>query len=197
MAALTFDAVVTRSKADSAENVRSLQCWAMKLSDVSILPQFKNLEVLNLSCNNITSLQPIGQCKNLSQLYLRKNNIFRFEELDHLKDLRNLQSVWLSGNPISSIENYRLKVLSILPQIERLDEEIVTEEERKVCSSSVMKFIEEEQGNKVAVDYNQQQILKAVFSLLPLLSHSNLARLHEAVQNRIRELSANSNTDEE
>lgn len=37
MAALTVDAVLSRSKAESVESVRSLQCWAMKLDDVSFI----------------------------------------------------------------------------------------------------------------------------------------------------------------
>lgn len=37
MAALTVDAVLSRSKAESIESVRSLQCWAMKLDDVSFI----------------------------------------------------------------------------------------------------------------------------------------------------------------
>jgi Leucine-rich repeat (LRR) protein len=89
--ALTADIILNRCKVNSLESVKSLQCWGMKFNDVSILNNAVNLEVLNLSCNNISSLKQIESCKSLRQVYLRKNKISDISELQHLQSLHNLQ----------------------------------------------------------------------------------------------------------
>ncbi len=49
---LTEELVLKRSKADSLESVRTLNCWGCSLSDVQLLSQLDNLEVLNLRSEN-------------------------------------------------------------------------------------------------------------------------------------------------
>lgn len=52
---------------------------------MSILKELKNVEVLSLSVNKISSLYDFQFCKNLKELYLRKNLINDLSEIYYLK----------------------------------------------------------------------------------------------------------------
>jgi Leucine-rich repeat (LRR) protein len=79
------------------------------------------LEVLSLSVNEISSLEPFSACKNLVELYLRKNAIEDINQIMYLTELRNLRILWLSDNPIAHLPEYRLLVIGLLPWLEKLD----------------------------------------------------------------------------
>lgn len=108
---------------------RRLNCWGSELTDVSIVRQMPNVQVLSLSVNNITSLADFGTCKNLVELYLRENKIKDLNQLTHLQDLQHLKKLWLAGNPCAELPNYRMTVLKALPNLEMLDNIHVTPEE--------------------------------------------------------------------
>ncbi|XP_043916526.1 uncharacterized protein CFAP410 isoform X2 [Protopterus annectens] len=105
------------------------------LTDVSIFKEMPSLEVLNLSTNNITSLEDISHCHNLKELYLRRNSIQNIEELFHLKSLPHLKVLWLAGNPCSGSDSdkYRMTVLRNLPNLHRLDNQMTEEEVAKAA----------------------------------------------------------------
>jgi len=90
----------------------------------------QSLEVLSLSVNHISSLKDVQFSYNLRELYLRKNQICNFQELSYLANLPKLRILWLGENPIANRPNYRHYVISLLPQIERLDNQVITGEER-------------------------------------------------------------------
>lgn len=88
------------------------------------------LEVLSLSVNNISTLRDVQNCYNLRELYLRKNSISDVNEVRYLMNLRKLRTLWLGENPIADIPKYRWFVIKCLPQIEKLDNDMVTAEDR-------------------------------------------------------------------
>uniref|UniRef100_F6SJV5 Cilia and flagella-associated protein 410 n=1 Tax=Xenopus tropicalis TaxID=8364 RepID=F6SJV5_XENTR len=106
---LTHKQVLSRAKASDLENVRKLNCCV----------------------NNISTLEPIRYCHNLAELYLRKNNISSLNELYYLKELPRLKILWLSENPCCGADpqKYRMTVLRNLPNLQKLDNQVVTEEE--------------------------------------------------------------------
>ncbi|XP_032349572.1 cilia- and flagella-associated protein 410 isoform X1 [Camelus ferus] len=81
--------------------------------------------------NSISSLEPVSRCRQLSELYLRGNRIASLAELSHLKGLPRLRVLWLAGNPCCGAcpHRYRMTVLRTLPQLQKLDNQAVTEEE--------------------------------------------------------------------
>uniref|UniRef100_A0A8C9RC63 Cilia- and flagella-associated protein 410 n=1 Tax=Scleropages formosus TaxID=113540 RepID=A0A8C9RC63_SCLFO len=126
---LTRKLVLARAKASDLDSVKKLNCWYV--SGISIFREIPNIEVLTLSANQISSLEPLGQCLNLSELYLRRNHIQSLAELCHLRHLSRLRVLWLAENPCCGFEpaDYRLTVLRNLPGLRKLDNQVVTEEE--------------------------------------------------------------------
>ena len=83
------------------------------------------IEILSLSLNKISNISPLKNCLNLRELYLRKNNISSLNQIDNLINLQNLKILWLDENPISNLENYKDYIIKKLPQIIKLDNEII------------------------------------------------------------------------
>nr|XP_055169747.1 cilia- and flagella-associated protein 410 isoform X3 [Nyctereutes procyonoides] len=98
---------------------------------VSICREMPSLEVITLSVNSVSSLEPVSQCQQLSELYLRKNRIPSLAELFYLKGLPRLRVLWLAENPCCGTDphRYRMTVLRNLPHLQKLDNQTVTEEE--------------------------------------------------------------------
>nr|XP_012634515.1 protein C21orf2 isoform X2 [Microcebus murinus] len=90
-----------------------------------------SLEVVTLSVNSVSSLEPMSRCQRLSELYLRRNCIHSLAELFYLKDLPRLRVLWLAENPCcgANPHRYRMTVLRNLPNLQKLDNQAVTEEE--------------------------------------------------------------------
>uniref|UniRef100_A0A7N4PF95 Cilia- and flagella-associated protein 410 n=1 Tax=Sarcophilus harrisii TaxID=9305 RepID=A0A7N4PF95_SARHA len=105
--------------------------WGSRLTDISICRSLPSIEVITLSVNSISSLEPVSHCPNLSELYLRKNSIPSLDELFYLKELPRLRVLWMAENPCcgSDPRQYRMTVLRNLPGLQKLDNQTVTEEE--------------------------------------------------------------------
>ncbi|XP_039999939.1 cilia and flagella associated protein 410 [Xiphias gladius] len=128
---LTRKLVLAKAKASDLESVKKLNCWGCNLTDISIFSQMPNIKVLTLSVNSISSLAPLAGCLSLCELYLRKNMIPSLSELSHLRLLTRLRVLWLAENPCCGTESsqYRLTVLRCLPRLQKLDNQVVTEDE--------------------------------------------------------------------
>uniref|UniRef100_A0A8D0EB27 Cilia- and flagella-associated protein 410 n=1 Tax=Salvator merianae TaxID=96440 RepID=A0A8D0EB27_SALMN len=128
---LTRKVVLARAKATDLSGVRKLNCWGTRISDISICHELPNVEVITLSANNISDLEPMKSCQKLTELYLRRNSIASLRELFHLKKLPRLRILWLSENPCCGTDphRYRMTVLRNLPNLQKLDNRLVTEEE--------------------------------------------------------------------
>ncbi|XP_054569570.1 cilia- and flagella-associated protein 410 isoform X1 [Eptesicus fuscus] len=83
------------------------------------------------SVNSVSTLEPVSRCQQLSELYLRRNHIASLSELSHLKGLPRLRVLWLAENPCCGADPhlYRMTVLRNLPNLQKLDNQTVTEEE--------------------------------------------------------------------
>lgn len=128
---LTRKMVLSRAKASELHSVRKLNCWGSQLTDISICREMPSLEVITLSVNSVSTLEPVRGCRRLSELYLRRNRIPSLNELFYLKDLPHLRVLWLAENPCcgASPHLYRMTVLRNLPHLQKLDNQAVTEEE--------------------------------------------------------------------
>jgi hypothetical protein len=116
----------------SPEEVKKINAFAMSILTLpSNLGIFPNLQIISLSLNFLTTLQPFQACHQLQELHLRKNNIRNVNEIKYLKDLKKLSTFLLNDNPCcETTESYRLKVIRILKNLKSLDSVVISEDER-------------------------------------------------------------------
>jgi len=73
-----------------------------------------NVICLNLSSNKISNLEAFSKLFSLEMLDLGSNLVEDIDQLQHLSGLQNMNYLVLSGNPVSTVVDYRIKVLGIL-----------------------------------------------------------------------------------
>ncbi len=99
------------------------------ITDLSDLTKLRNLEVLEISAQQITDLTPVWQLTKLRRLGVECNPI---TSLEGIENLQNLEQLWLSGTDVSDLTPLealpRLSALGIdgtyvrdLPNVETLE----------------------------------------------------------------------------
>ena len=194
---LTEEFILKKTNSKSLADIHNLSLWGQKLTDVTAIESIPHLKTCAFSVNSIDSLKPFESCKHLEELFLRKNNINGLDQLFYLQDLKNLKVLWLSDNPIASIDNYRLFTIATLPQLKKLDQIDITDDERSeahIMFPNPKLYLEQQKGpsprNRPTSAHAQQQTptpqqqaaLSAIETLLPFLSKSELQELRETVQ---------------
>jgi hypothetical protein len=127
---LTANLVLQKTKLDNLKHVRKLNVCGVHVSDISVLRDAKNVEVLSLSVNEIQDLEPLAACTNLREVYLRRNDISDVTQVLHLSRLPFLSSLTLSDNPVSVDPNYRKFCVAALPSLVKFDDVDVSPAER-------------------------------------------------------------------
>ncbi|KAG5467460.1 hypothetical protein CUR178_01103 [Leishmania enriettii] len=128
---LTLNLVLQKSKTDDIRRVRKLNVCASQIQDIGVLRQAVVLEVLSMSLNEISELGALSNCRRLVEVYLRRNLIRDINQVLHLSRLPCLEVLSLAENPISRDPNYRRFVVAAIPSLERLDDRVITDEERE------------------------------------------------------------------
>ncbi|KAI9339013.1 hypothetical protein BDR26DRAFT_395753 [Obelidium mucronatum] len=112
--------------------IRSINLWGQNLDDVSCLAGLPDLEVVSLPVNRISDLSAFSYLSKLQELYLRKNEISDPRQLAHLIHLPFLKSLWIAENPFcDKIPNYRISMIRLFPNLQKLDDKEVTDRERR------------------------------------------------------------------
>jgi hypothetical protein len=133
---LTHEFIAMRTKCDRLESIKNLNLWGNDLEDISVIKNMYNLEVVSLSVNKIRTLRDFSGLRILKELYLRKNLISDLSEIRYLANLGNLRVLWLSENPVADVKDYRSTVIRLLPQITKLDDHVISAEERANINNS-------------------------------------------------------------
>ncbi|KAL4486462.1 hypothetical protein ABPG72_018416 [Tetrahymena utriculariae] len=76
---------------------------------------------IDLSSNRLRSLKGVQQFSDLRNLNVSNNQISDVSELFYLKELQNLQILNLNNNPVVQQQNYKLTLMTILPNLQVLD----------------------------------------------------------------------------
>jgi len=80
------------------------------LNDMNIL--LGNVTVLDMSQNQIEGLKSFGKVYSLVVLNLSCNKVTNVEEVNHLSELPCLEVLILTGNPVASSVDYRVRALA-------------------------------------------------------------------------------------
>lgn len=116
---------------EDIERIEHIQHWCRDLKILLLqnnligrienLYRLKRLEYLNLAVNNIEVIENLEQLESLEKLDLTLNFVGELTSVDSLSSNYNLKDLILTGNPCCDYDAYRDYVISILPQLERLD----------------------------------------------------------------------------
>ena len=165
---LSRELIAQKVKSDRIESIRNLNLWGSNIEDISIIREMPSLEIVSLSVNKIRTLAPFANLQNLRELYLRRNLIANLNEIKYLTNCDNLSVLWLSENPICDNPNYRAVIICILPQLQKLDDIPITDEERDKAEKKLSGNLAEDDGgdeeeeddkeeNKNGYNQNQNQ----------------------------------------
>ncbi|XP_034231778.1 leucine-rich repeat-containing protein 51-like [Thrips palmi] len=97
----------------------------------NLIEQPEALAWLDLSFNHLTDISDeISQFPQLRILYLHANRLTKLNSVAKLRHFSKLRNLTLRGNPIDEIPSYRSYIISIIPQITRLDHVPISNGER-------------------------------------------------------------------
>ena len=131
MTYLTSKQILEKTNMQDLLSVNNINFYDCELEDISMIEKLVNIEIASLSVNKIQSLKVFRNLKKLKELYLRKNLIRSLEEIAFLTDLKDLKILWISENPLCNIPDYRINIIRKLPQLSKLDNLVITPEERQ------------------------------------------------------------------
>lgn len=154
---LTIELIAQKVHSDKIESIRNLNLWGNNLDDISIIEEMPSLEIVSLSVNKIRTLRPFANLQNLRELYLRKNCIANLNEVKHLVNCENLTTLWLSENPICENKNYRTIVVGVLPQLVKLDDVMISQEERDKAIKKLRGNFEDDDEEEEQKDENEEE----------------------------------------
>lgn len=112
------------------------ECIDLTDNDLIIVPEFgesRKLKTLLLARNRIRTLSPNFASKlyNLESVSLINNFIRSPKELAGMSSVKNLRELYLTGNPITGLKNYRLWTIWKFPTLKILDSEKVKKNEKE------------------------------------------------------------------
>jgi Leucine-rich repeat (LRR) protein len=130
---LTLGIIQAKAKTDNLKIISNLNLFGVGFEDVSILRQMTNLEVVSLPVNRISSLRDFQELRKLRELSVRKNNIKNLNEIRFLSGCKNLTNLWMTENPCADHPMYRIFVAAVLPQLSKLDNVEISQNERAMA----------------------------------------------------------------
>ncbi|CAG5125638.1 unnamed protein product [Candidula unifasciata] len=140
--ALTLTESLIRSRVnlthENLEDIKSLSLpgtYHEKIVSIGTsLRKFTRLKSLDFSRNALESLQGLEHLQLLEKLNLYYNNVSSLEELKRLRYNRNLKEIDLRLNPVTRSEpDYRLYLIHMLPNLQKLDDRGVRDRERQAA----------------------------------------------------------------
>ncbi|CAF3540202.1 unnamed protein product [Adineta steineri] len=123
------------TKVEGLEALRNLRELVLDKNKIRVITETSffyqtNLVELHLEENRIRELAFFDRMIKLEKLFLGSNKIPETIEIERLNQLLCLNELSLINNPVSRKSSYRFFVMHKLPQIQILDEQLISEEER-------------------------------------------------------------------
>ncbi|KAI8846977.1 hypothetical protein BC829DRAFT_444976 [Chytridium lagenaria] len=100
------------------------------ISRIENVGKLKSLKYLNLALNNIKVIENLEGCESLEKLDLTVNFVANPLDIERLQANTFLRELYLVGNPVTSVENYRPFTIWTLKQLKSLDGREIEKSER-------------------------------------------------------------------
>jgi hypothetical protein len=123
---------VVRSVRLNNNNINSTKGLQQILTPV--VENIDDIRWIDLAFNKLTNIvieDFLPGFQNLTVLNLDSNDIYKKSDIEKLGQFKKLTSLSLHSNPVALAENYRLHVISSIPQLKKLDSSIITPKERE------------------------------------------------------------------
>eukprot|EP00164_Ancoracysta_twista_P014439 GFYU01023531.1.p1 GENE.GFYU01023531.1~~GFYU01023531.1.p1 ORF type:complete len:288 (-),score=59.76 GFYU01023531.1:609-1472(-) len=121
----------TRDLGTALTNVQILWLSRAGVQELEGIQALSQLSELYVSFNDISDLSPLAGHESLTVLDLDTNNINEIMQVHYLKDCTKLNSLMLEGNPLADLGQYRRHVHAALPDLETLDDEEYSGDDRE------------------------------------------------------------------
>ena len=157
---LTLDFIKLKTNLSKTNQIKTLNLWGNDFEDISILSELPKLEVVSLSVNHIKNLEVFQKLENLKELYLRQNLIDNFEQIKYLEKCHNLSILALKDNPITLLPDYKKKIIEILPQLKKLDEDVIDPNFIQNQNNKINKSVIVQNKNNITTPYNKKEAKK-------------------------------------
>ncbi len=102
-----------------------MNLWGNEIEDIFNIIRITKIRNIFIKWWKYINLKNFQNHENLKELYLRKNFIATLEQIKYLEKCKNLSILVLKDNPITSISDYKNKIIEILPQLKKLDDEVI------------------------------------------------------------------------
>ena len=157
---LTLDFIKLKTNLSKTNQIKTLNLWGNDFEDISILSELPKLEVVSLSVNHIKNLEVFQKLENLKELYLRQNLIDNFDQIKNLEKCHNLSILALKDNPITLLPDYKKKIIEILPQLKKLDEDVIDPNFIQNQNNKINKSVIVQNKNNITTPYNKKEAKK-------------------------------------
>ena len=157
---LTLDFIKLKTNLSKTNQIKTLNLWGNDFEDISILSELPKLEVVSLSVNHIKNLEVFQKLENLKELYLRQNLIDNFDQIKYLEKCHNLSILALKDNPITLLPDYKKKIIEILRQLKKLDEDVIDPNFIQNQNNKINKSVIVQNKNNITTPYNKKEAKK-------------------------------------
>uniref|UniRef100_M4BNH9 SAP domain-containing protein n=1 Tax=Hyaloperonospora arabidopsidis (strain Emoy2) TaxID=559515 RepID=M4BNH9_HYAAE len=146
------------------------------ITQLENFPRLRRLRMLLLHNNQVSKIQEnlSEAIANLEFLMLTGNRVAQFSEVDHLACFTKLDTLSLSGNPVTKRKYYREYVIYKLPQLHVLDFQRIRPRDREAAGAffnSVVgqRAIKEAHGESVAAPTQSMEDVKITEQQVPVV----------------------------
>uniref|UniRef100_A0AAQ6IJB3 Dynein regulatory complex subunit 3 n=1 Tax=Anabas testudineus TaxID=64144 RepID=A0AAQ6IJB3_ANATE len=112
---------------DHLINLTWLNLSFNRIGKIEGLESLQKLEVLNLSNNRISVIENMDKLEKLTHFCIANNLIEQLDNVLYLRKLKNLFTINLSGNPVSTVDDYKLFIAAYFPNLMCLDYRVLNE----------------------------------------------------------------------
>ncbi len=90
------------------------------------LDHLPKLKTLDMAKNKIKKIGGVEKTTALEELWLNENQVGELADIEGIGFLQHIVTIYLEGNPVAKLAEYRIKVLQIFPKIQQIDGDMIT-----------------------------------------------------------------------
>ncbi|TMW68283.1 hypothetical protein Poli38472_005751 [Pythium oligandrum] len=141
---------------DLGTSLHSLQIlWIAhcEISDLDGISALTGLQKLYVPHNHISDISPLTMHEELQVIDLEDNEIVEIGQVEQLAFCPQLTTLTLRDNPLCGIQHYRAVIATFVPQLQTLDNHVISDSERQKLSDAVI--------DAAILAFSEEQAMKA------------------------------------